>query len=609
MKGSSQKNNALMFHFDGDDLSKQSMKDTQTCIDEVLGVGSQVLARTIFNGQHNMNGLLNSSDSRLKDELSLVSSLSVWQACASLTREQSQSITEEATKDNVLLTMRYKDVEILKSKADASALLLKNRKVDLEMRRKESVTDSIVSSQIQHQRDVDAETKSLQCQIDKAMQEYQASTIILNENSNKRNIEMKELNNSADLAEVSYRKARENLAASERKVDRIEARLKTSKFALDGMITKWDGLKNNESNSDVKICPTCKQTVSDDETGHFHTDLLTLMRNETSNAKQDVKTIEKDFLNISKEHDNCIEHVRNIEREVLEKTEKLTKVRNSWRKRIEVLESKVSSCRNSHMNLSHSIADLMKQKQKLESNKSKTFAASIEIQRLQDAYDTATTMHDSLLDELKNMEEVVKELKQKVDVAKQESAIIRALTQCFGIKGVQTFVLQNVVEDLEASTQIYLDELSDGTQKLELSLDAGDKISRRAQVLGGNGEWAERSLSALSGGQWRRCSLSLSLGFVDLLAQRGCLRPSLLVLDEPLTHLDATGRSHVGSLLRKMLRNVEVDSFRQEHLNLSTILIILQDLAAEELEEAFDHIDEVRKEGGISKVFLDDSSS
>jgi hypothetical protein len=40
-------------------------------------------------------------------------------------------------------------------------------------------------------------------------------------------------------------------------------------------------------------------------------------------------------------------------------------------------------------------------------------------------------------------------------------------------------------------------------------------------------------------------------------------------------------------------------------LSISTILVILQDIAAEEIEECFDQVDEVVKSGGESYVILD----
>jgi hypothetical protein len=71
-------------------------------------------------------------------------------------------------------------------------------------------------------------------------------------------------------------------------------------------------------------------------------------------------------------------------------------------------------------------------------------------------------------------------------------------------------------------------------------------------------------------------------------------------------HLDQSGRSNVGRLLRKLLRReAEQKNYYASGLQISTILIILQDLAAEELEESFDAIDEVVKEDGASTVFVD----
>ena len=109
-------------------------------------------------------------------------------------------------------------------------------------------------------------------------------------------------------------------------------------------------------------------------------------------------------------------------------------------------------------------------------------------------------------------------------------------------------------------------------------------------------------------GQWRRCSLALSLGFSDLVARRGRLCSSLLVLDEPLTHLDSNGRDNVGRLLRKIIHssNSPRSTGPVGGLLLSTIIIILQDLVAEELSESFDCIDQVVRSKGHSTVVVDE---
>jgi len=65
------------------------------------------------------------------------------------------------------------------------------------------------------------------------------------------------------------------------------------------------------------------------------------------------------------------------------------------------------------------------------------------------------------------------------------------LVNIFGPRGVQTFLLQNAIESLQTISQVYLDQLSDCSQQLELKLDAGDQISRRAMIRGPNGDSTE----------------------------------------------------------------------------------------------------------------------
>tara|TARA_A100001035_G_scaffold127046_1_gene99941 strand:- start:195 stop:548 length:354 start_codon:yes stop_codon:yes gene_type:complete len=111
-------------------------------------------------------------------------------------------------------------------------------------------------------------------------------------------------------------------------------------------------------------------------------------------------------------------------------------------------------------------------------------------------------------------------------------------------------------------------------------------------------------------------------------------------MDEVLTHLDASGREAVGELLRGMVRegapelsyNVsepspDVTLERSEAVSkgggggeegmyaelvcplpYSTAVVILQDFAAADLEESFDHVDVVRRQHGASSLELDGGS-
>ncbi len=155
-------------------------------------------------------------------------------------------------------------------------------------------------------------------------------------------------------------------------------------------------------------------------------------------------------------------------------------------------------------------------------------------------------------------------------------------------------------------------------------------------------DYKERALSQLSGGQWRRVSFALDLAFTEVIKRRGLLRCNILVLDEILTHLDAQGREAVGSVLKALVEGShelhrgqavgkeavivddEVVESKEEggdpprkldgkdrileksngH-SFESIFIILQDLVANELEESFDSIDTVVKEGDSSRVEID----
>lgn len=86
--------------------------------------------------------------------------------------------------------------------------------------------------------------------------------------------------------------------------------------------------------------------------------------------------------------------------------------------------------------------------------------------------------------------------------------------------------------------------MSDGALVLRLSMD-GDRVVKRAGARAADGGFRDRSLSQLSGGQWRRASLALELAFAELARQRSRFSCNLLVLDEVLSQLDSYGRARV----------------------------------------------------------------
>eukprot|EP00887_Chlorella_sp_A99_P004143 scaffold23.g4143.t1 len=142
--------------------------------------------------------------------------------------------------------------------------------------------------------------------------------------------------------------------------------------------------------------------------------------------------------------------------------------------------------------------------------------------------------------------------------------------------GIVNCVLEGVLGDLQEVAGRHLAALTSG---LTLALrpcrpkksdpDAVEKVVHVRQP-GTAGEYRQRSVRQLSGGERRRVALALALGFSELAARRGRLRSNMLILDE---HLDSEGCLRVAALLKS--------------LPYSTVL-------------AFDAVDVVVKRGGGS---------
>ena len=105
------------------------------------------------------------------------------------------------------------------------------------------------------------------------------------------------------------------------------------------------------------------------------------------------------------------------------------------------------------------------------------------------------------------------------------------------------FKILETLRQLETISNSYLEVLAEGGIQLSLQSDLeADKIVKSVMIRASDGKYRERALSQLSGGQWRRVSMALDFAFAEIIRRKGTLRCNLIVMDEILTHLDASGR-------------------------------------------------------------------
>ena len=129
----------------------------------------------------------------------------------------------------------------------------------------------------------------------------------------------------------------------------------------------------------------------------------------------------------------------------------------------------------------------------------------------------------------------------------EQALVLRRLAEVLGPRGILQYVFIGAMRLLEEIANTYLTLLADGGIQLSLQGEwDSEKMIKKVLVRAADGELRERGLAQLSGGQWRRVSFALDLAFAEVVRRKGTLRCSLMVLDEILTHLDASGRHAVG---------------------------------------------------------------
>ncbi|GMH99124.1 hypothetical protein TrVE_jg1623 [Triparma verrucosa] len=313
------------------------------------------------------------------------------------------------------------------------------------------------------------------------------------------------------------------------------------------------GVAHNHKDGDS--CPTCGQTIEGDAEAHFAESVKT--------AELKMKDLEVSLYAATQQ--------------VGEKSDRLGLFVEEQRNIQEAYDTKIKSCREEVSELRRQISEAV--------------VDSVARDKVKDA----RAGLDEAKSKVATLTQDVTSMKEEIERLRAEEAVVTTAMGLFSARGIQQYVLKGTFDSLSAYTAEFLSALSRDSLRMELECDEGGKIGRSVEVLE-NGEWIPRSLGSLSGGQYRRCSLALTFGYREMSRKWGNFKSNLLVLDEPLTHLDTEGRRDVGALLKELVR--EDDR--------GTVLCILQDKAAEEMESSVDEIDVVERDSdGGSSVLVD----
>lgn len=169
--------------------------------------------------------------------------------------------------------------------------------------------------------------------------------------------------------------------------------------------------------------------------------------------------------------------------------------------------------------------------------------------------DTHNAKADVILSQLDEMMSDKQTLTEKSKELSARLANLQILSKTFSPSGFVAYKIEASVKDLEALTNKYLTDMSDGRFQLSFRISSSDKLD---VIITDNGQ--DIDIAALSNGELSRVNISTLLAIRKLMESLSNTRTNLLILDETVESLDIDGKEKLVELLLK-----------EEHLN--TVLI------------------------------------
>lgn len=95
-------------------------------------------------------------------------------------------------------------------------------------------------------------------------------------------------------------------------------------------------------------------------------------------------------------------------------------------------------------------------------------------------------------------------LEEELQLQQTHADVLSKTVTYFGPSGVQHYIFMKVIRVMERIANVYLQILAEGGIELRLKEDKNaDEVLKTVSIRGADGEFRERALSQLSGGQWR----------------------------------------------------------------------------------------------------------
>jgi len=161
---------------------------------------------------------------------------------------------------------------------------------------------------------------------------------------------------------------------------------------------------------------------------------------------------------------------------------------------------------------------------------------------------------DTAAKEVEQLEAKLKDAANKAAIASQDAAIMEAVEQVLGLRGVRAQVLDHALGALEQQANAWLSRMPTDAGSLTLKLTGSTTQKSGNTVDAISLKVRDRSYASCSGGERRRVDVALLLALRELaVAAHG--RDGSLLCDEVFDALDSQGQADVSTALAEMAQD------------------------------------------------------
>lgn len=194
------------------------------------------------------------------------------------------------------------------------------------------------------------------------------------------------------------------------------------------------------------------------------------------------------------------------------------------------------------------------------------------------------------IEKINNLKTEIKKLNVQFKNTNIEKDRYEILTQAFGKNGIQAYIIDNVIPEIQATTNDILEGL-DTNIRVSIESQKDLKKGGKAETLDINviTEFGERPYSLYSGGEKTFIDFAIRIALSIILSRRSKCKIQTLILDEVFGELDTVNKRIISKALR----------FIAHKFDFKKILIISH---AEELQDSFDNVIQVVFDGKSSSI-------